>query len=266
MDVISSIIVQMYNKISIQYGSFFDNYQKTTGDVWKLVDFEQKNQDSGCFLVIIKKLGGLHPFVMELAESLLCYAPLSRECIAEIERRCTLVYLKSGEEILRQDDVCDNFYINRTAIMRVSHTTDNKEHTILFGTDGDIYTSLHSWVAGEPSPFSLTAVGEAEVWELSYTSMRHLLARYPEMTNWLLQLSLAQLYGLERRYLGFCSNNTEERLRNFLDKVDPKFKRMPGKKMMRHIPLKYIASYLGVAQATLSRLRAKILRDTRSNQ
>lgn len=203
---------------------------------------------------------------MELAESLLCYAPLSLECLAEIERRCTLVYLKSGESILRQDDVCDSFFINRTAIMRVSHTTDHKEHTILFGTDGDIYTSLHSWVKGEPSPFSLTAVGEAEVWQLSYTAMRQLLSRYPEMTNWLLQLSLAQLYGLERRYLSYCSNNTEERLRNFLDKVDPKFKRMPGKKMVQRIPLKYIASYLGVTQETLSRLRAKLLRDMRSKQ
>ena len=203
---------------------------------------------------------------MELAESLLCYAPLSLECLAEIERRCTLVYLKSGESILRQDDVCDSFFINRTAIMRVGHTTDHKEHTILFGTDGDIYTSLHSWVKGEPSPFSLTAVGEAEVWQLSYTAMCQLLSRYPEMTNWLLQLSLAQLYGLERRYLSFCSNNTEERLRNFLDKVDPKFKRMPGKKMVQRIPLKYIASYLGVAQETLSRLRAKLLRDMRSKQ
>lgn len=102
--------------------------------------------------------------------------------------------------------MCDNFYVNRTGIMRVCHESDGKEHSILFGTEGD---------------------------------------------------------GLERRYLSFCSNNTEERLRTFMYNVDPKFKRMPGRKMVQHVPLKYIASYLGVAQATLSRLRAKIVRGDR---
>lgn len=78
-----------------------------------------------------------------------------------------------------------------------------------------------------------------------------------------LNFSFYLLNGLERRYLSFCSNNTEERLRTFMYNVDPKFKRMPGRKMVQHVPLKYIASYLGVAQATLSRLRAKIVRGDR---
>lgn len=159
--------------------------------------------------------------------------------------------------------MCDNFYVNRTGIMRVCHESDGKEHSILFGTEGDIYTSLHSWMAGERSPFSLVAVGEAEVYSISYATMRRVLADFPEAVNWFLQLSLQQLYGLERRYLSFCSNNTEERLRTFMYNVDPKFKRMPGRKMVQHVPLKYIASYLGVAQATLSRLRAKIVRGDR---
>ena len=159
--------------------------------------------------------------------------------------------------------MCDNFYVNRTGIMRVCHESDGKEHSILFGTEGDIYTSLHSWVAGERSPFSLIAVEEAEVYSISYATMRRVLADFPEAVNWFLQLSLQQLYGLERRYLSFCSNNTEERLRTFMYNVDPKFKRMPGRKMVQHVPLKYIASYLGVAQATLSRLRAKIVRGDR---
>lgn len=80
--------------------------------------------------------------------------------------------------------MCDNFYVNRTGIMRVCHESDGKEHSILFGTEGDIYTSLHSWVAGERSPFSLVAVGEAEVYSISYATMRRVLADFPEAVNW----------------------------------------------------------------------------------
>lgn len=204
---------------------------------------------------------------MELAEILYQYGALSAECVDEIKKNSTLEKLKASETLLQQGDMCDYFYFNRSGIMRVCHEEEGKEYTALFGSEGDIYTSLHSWFAGQVSPFSLISVEESEVFMVPYSAMRRVYSRFPEeMYAWTTRLCIEQLYALENRYLRSCHGTNEERLERFLLKNDSKSDILPGRKIAQRVPLKFIASYLGITQVTLSRIRRKISRSGEKQQ
>lgn len=198
---------------------------------------------------------------MELKEILLHYAPLPAECIWELERASELVRVEAGKTILAQGEKCNHWYFNRNGLTRVSYSEGNHETTFLFGSEGDIYTSLHTWFSGEVSPFTLSSIDETELYMVNYSTMRRQLAIQPEMARWLMTLYEGQLYSLERRFLKYNNRNATERFLELFGKDWPNLERVGGKTLAQRIPLKYIASYLGIKPETLSRLRKRLFCD-----
>lgn len=203
----------------------------------------------------------MKPQSMDLNEIFSHYGfkTLSKECMDAINKSAELIYVEKGEKVVSQGEVCSAFYLNRSGLMRVVMQRGKVEDTFMFGTTGDIYTSLHSWSLNEPSPFSLIAVEDSEVYVIGYASMRRLLTQFDELARWLLELCFAQLYSLERRYVMYSSNSAEERLKIFLSRDEVPTDRVSVKTMMQRVPLKHIASYLKITPETLSRLRRKLV-------
>lgn len=195
----------------------------------------------------------------ELREILSQNCVPSEALVRDLERYARLERFERGDVVLRQGEVCDDFVINRFGLFRVGNVTEDSEDTILFGTSGDVFTSLHSWYAGEPAIFSLSALEPSEAWLVSYARVRELLARYPEFKNWMLDLLTEQMFGFEKRYLFYNNKSAEERLLNFLKIQYGSLRRAPVKFISRTVPLKYIAQYLKITQSTLSRLRRKLV-------
>jgi len=75
-----------------------------------------------------------------------------------------MISVKKGQPVVRQGEVSNHFVFNRVGLFRVSHINGNTEDTVLFGSSGDVFTSLHSYYAGEPAIFTLSAVEDSEAW------------------------------------------------------------------------------------------------------
>lgn len=189
---------------------------------------------------------------------------LSQNCtpsdalVDDLEKAARLVHIPKGRDIVRQGEVCDDFVFIRRGLMRVSHTAGETEDTILFGTSGDVFTSLHSYHAHEPAVFSLITVEDAEVWLVSYANMKRILATHHDMLLWMHDLMIEQIYAFEKRYVFFSNKSAEERFVNFLLDRYGELRREPIKYISGIVPLKYIAQYLKITQSTLSRLRKKL--------
>lgn len=197
-----------------------------------------------------------------LREILSLHCTPSEECIREFENAAQLRKVARGEAVVRQGEPCDFFVFNRIGLMRVCNVTDGVEDTLLFGTSGDVYTSLHSYYAGEPSIYSLIAVVDSEVWTISYYKMQIISARFPEIVEWMKNLLIEQMYSFEKRYLFFNNKSAEERFLNFLRINSVSLRRAPIKYISSIVPLKYIAQYLKITPSTLSRLRKKLVSST----
>ncbi len=180
-----------------------------------------------------------------------------------MEKVARLVSVEKGQYVVRQGSVCGDFVFNRRGLFRVCNVTDGVEDTILFGTSGDVFTSLHSYYAHEPSIFSLMAVEDSEVWLISYAEMRELEEKHPVLISWMRGLLIEQTYSFEKRYIFFSSKSAEERFLNFLRMSSGTLRRTSVKYISGIVPLKYIAQYLKITQSTLSRLRKKLVSSDR---
>ncbi len=187
------------------------------------------------------------------------YCTPSEELVRDFENAARLVHVEKGKAVVHQGEICEDFVLNKRGLFRVSNVTDGIEDTVLFGTSGDVFTSLHSFYANEPSIFSLIALEDSEAWLVSYRMMRQLQSRHPALIMWLHNLMIEQLYGFEKRYLFFNNKSAEERFLNFMRIHSVSLRRTSVKLISSVVPLKYIAQYLKITQSTLSRLRRKTL-------
>jgi len=193
-----------------------------------------------------------------LRQVLTQYCDPTDTLVKDFEDAARLVCVKKEEALVRQGELCTDFIINRCGLFRVSNVTDGKEDTILFGTSGDVFTSLHSYYAGEPAIFSLVAVEDSEAWLVGYDDMRRLEAAHPVMIKWMRDLLVEQMFAFEKRYLSFNNKTAEERLLNFMRICSGNLRRVSVRYISGIVPLKYIAQYLKITQSTLSRLRNKL--------
>ena len=187
------------------------------------------------------------------------YCTPSEELVRDFEDAARFVKVEGGQAVVRQGEVCSDLVLNRMGLFRVSHVSDGVEDTILFGTSGDVFTSMHSFYAGEPSIFSLVAVEDSEAWLISYDDFRRLQQKYPMLIKWMCDLLIEQMYGFEKRYLFFTNKSAEDRFQNFLRIHSASLRRTSVKYISSIVPLKYIAQYLKITQSTLSRLRKKLV-------
>ncbi len=187
------------------------------------------------------------------------YVDASEESIAALEDAVRLVPVARGEAVVKQGTVCSDIVINRRGLFRVSNITDGVEDTLLFGSGGDVFTSVHSFFMGEPSIFSLVAVDDSEAWLLDYKKFHELSDRYPELVRWMRDLLVEQMYCFEKRYLFFNNKSAEDRFLNFLRINCGSLRRPAVEYITRIVPLKYIAQYLKITPSTLSRLRRKLV-------
>lgn len=195
---------------------------------------------------------------MELKDILLHYGPLSGRCVEHICRESELRYFSPSQAIVEEGRRCGHIFFNKNGLTRVHRETEKGDSTLLFGSEGDVYTSPSSWFAGEASPYSLSAILDTETYALPYESLRRLQETHPEVNAWMLGLSMGQLYVLERKAAVNTDLKAEERVRVFFFEIH-NWTTWPYSDIWSKVPLKYIASYLGMTPETLSRIRRRLL-------
>jgi len=172
--------------------------------------------------------------------------------VADIDSAAKLQKVRGGEAIIRQGEKSTQIFFIRSGIFRVSFLNDGGEHTICFGTAGDIFCSMHAFYTGEPAQFGFEAIEDSEVYALSIAKFKEIAERHNDLNLYLKNLLVEQLYALEWRYVHLGTGDALSRYETFVKlRAD----------IVSRIPIKYIAQYLNIRPETLSRIRAKSLRN-----
>ncbi|WP_422106501.1 Crp/Fnr family transcriptional regulator [Winogradskyella sp.] len=171
----------------------------------------------------------------------------TEEEITEIYDKLTLVLFEKGEFLLKQNHICNQYFFIESGSVRLYYWKNDKEYTVWLGTEGQIFTELDSYLNQTPALVSIESMEKSQVYVIT-KEKSNALARKSSAYNTLLRRTVEEAFAnMSRNIISFQSEDATER-----------YLRVEAEKnWLNKYPLKYISSFIGVTQSSLSRLRAK---------
>jgi CRP-like cAMP-binding protein len=179
---------------------------------------------------------------------------LPTETQREINNITSHRHLPKHTSLLSNGEVCKEFHFLAKGIARVFYYKEGKDVTAWFAAEQGIVSAIDSLFTGHPSMYNIELLEDSEVYSLQYNKMEGIFERHP-ITERLGRILVTQNYLLldERMKLfAFCT--AEERYERLLQQLPDIFQR---------VKLGLIASYLGITQEHLSRIRAGFRKTSR---
>lgn len=161
-------------------------------------------------------------------------------------------FVKKGEVLLKSGSRGgDAFYVVSGCLRSYITDSKGKEHIYLFAPEDWIISDLEFNKTRGSAILNIDAVEDSEVKRISIS----LFTTIPDSDRPLVEEALNKLhnriYSLQKRVIELLSYSAEERYAEFI-------KTYPN--LHSRVPLKMIASYLGVTPESLSRVRKELIR------
>ncbi|MDN3665776.1 Crp/Fnr family transcriptional regulator [Algibacter miyuki] len=150
------------------------------------------------------------------------------------------INVKKGDILQRKGDISTKIYIVESGLLR-SYTIDDKgkEHIYMFGPENWLVTD--NCAPNTPCQLFIDALENSII---NVTSKEELLKESPDLDSLLRRLNIMQ-----NRIIMLMSSNAKERYEHFI-------KTYPN--ITQRVPLKLVASYLGITPESLSRVRHEL--------
>jgi CRP-like cAMP-binding protein len=158
--------------------------------------------------------------------------------------------LSPGESLLLPDAVWRNLWWIERGCLRMYYLDRNgRESNKNFFVDDELLWPITPALAGESAGFHLEAVAACTLWELPWAAWQHAMERHPAWIACERRALLALLDEKMRREREFLQRSATER---YVDLIESR----PD--WAERIPLRHIASFLGITDVALSRIRRRL--------
>jgi len=156
--------------------------------------------------------------------------------------------LSKGHTLLQEGKIAPRlcFIINGSA--RTFYYHDGKDITSWIYREGQLVTSWGSYYSRRPAHENVELVEDSTVCSILFEDLQKLYLRYPKMQEFGRRIAEEQIVFLDYFYKGFFFITAKE-------KYDLLLSTFPD--VTQRVNLGHIASYLGISQETLSRIRKK---------
>ncbi|NQY31287.1 MAG: Crp/Fnr family transcriptional regulator [Flavobacteriaceae bacterium] len=189
---------------------------------------------------------------IEITESIFehfeTFIPLSENLKSELEKRLKHIVFKKGETVLNANQICTESYFINKGILRTYFLKDGKEISEYFCGIDEWVNSPKSFMQRKKDIYYIDAIENTEAYLINVNDLVYLFDNFPEMERYA-RLSMGSVFGhLMERITSMRFTSAKERYNHFQKTYSAIYHR---------IPLGMVASYLGITQETLSRIRAE---------
>ncbi|ASU32526.1 Crp/Fnr family transcriptional regulator [Mucilaginibacter xinganensis] len=162
----------------------------------------------------------------------------------------TFKKLRKRQYLLQAGDVCKYMAFVEKGLLR-SYNVDDKgdEHMNMFALEGWWTSDMHSFFTGEKAVINIDAIEDAEVLMISPEAFEEMTLKVPKMDRYFRILFQNSLFTKERRLISSVTHTAEEKYTSLIES---------NPALVQRVPQNLIASYLGLAPETLSRIRKNI--------
>ncbi|NLR79527.1 Crp/Fnr family transcriptional regulator [Chitinophaga eiseniae] len=176
--------------------------------------------------------------------------PVDRFDIDLIENYFEPVAVNKNVVLEREDKIANHLYFVNSGFVRVYHLENGEEITTHINCQLNFITSFNSFITATPAQDNVESITPCELLRIS---KKHLDALYQQSEKW----------------TKFCKKIYEQSL-TFNEQRMKDILTLPAEKrylkliatqpeVIRNVPLQYIASYIGIKPASLSRIRRQVI-------
>lgn len=187
----------------------------------------------------------MHPF----RKYILNYTHIPLEDWQIIEFLLTKREYRKGEVILEEGKVCKHVYFLETGFLRFYVNMDGEEVSKFFTKPPYCFTSQRSFNKSIPAKESIATLEDSRVWEITKSDSDKLL-KLESWSTFTRELVQEVQFFTEQILVEIQNQTAEERYIKLVE---------GGSYLLEKVPLKHLASYLGIAPQSLSRIRKKYM-------
>ncbi|GFD93979.1 cAMP-binding protein [Alteromonas sp. KUL156] len=188
--------------------------------------------------------------IMEQIKTLLqSFADISEKDSNYFCSKLQKVTLQKKEIVLTKGTTENYLSFVETGILRLFIPKIENDITFGFVFKNSFISAYDSFLTQTPSEYSIETLTPTILWRLSFNDLEDIYQN-TSIGNEVGRKNAENLFLLKsKRELSLLNNTPEERYLNL-------FQERP--ELIQHIPLKYIASYIGITPQALSRIRKRI--------
>ena len=174
------------------------------------------------------------------------YNPLSKKAEQAISEISSIVTIKKNKDLQPIGHTCKTIYFIKKGVARIYYFKDGIDITESFFFENSIIARVESLFTGKPSRKAIQILEDAEIIAINADKLFKLYDTFPEIERLFRKIFEAAYVDTVNRIEGMQFHSAEERYNALLDQAPTVLKR---------VALKYVASYLGITQVSLSRIR-----------
>jgi CRP-like cAMP-binding protein len=174
------------------------------------------------------------------------YNPLSKEAEQAIVDISSIVTIRKNQDLQPIGHTCKTIYFINKGIARIYYFKDELEITEGFFFENCIIARVESLFTGKPSRKAIQILEDAEIIAINANGLFKLYDAFPEIERLFRKIFEAAYVETVNRIEGMQFHSAEERYNALLHEAP---------NVLMKVPLKYVASYLGITQVSLSRIR-----------
>lgn len=174
---------------------------------------------------------------------------LSESSLREILIGFKVLTLKKHQILVEENQVCPYFCYVESGILQHAILVEAEEKTTYLALRNSVTSSLNSFLNKIPSRKSIKALVDSQLWVADWETFDHLLQNNPVFQEFYHNLIQKQIMLIDDYRIDLLTLTPEERYKKLLA-TEPK--------LLQEVPLHYLASFLGISNRHMSRIRKNI--------
>ena len=171
---------------------------------------------------------------------------VTRENLEMIAEQFEAVEFAKNEYLLKEGKISGYFFLEEGFMRAFTFDAEGNEITTYFFTQGRVVFEPSSMFLHTPSTENIQAVTHCRGYLTNFCKLDHLFHSIPEFREFGRAMLVREYVAYKQHTLAMINKTAEERYASLIEN---------GKEIFMHAQLKHIASFLGMTDTSLSRIR-----------
>lgn len=159
------------------------------------------------------------------------------------------ITLQKGHILFGAGKIGRSVYFIKKGIVRAYLFQHDTEVTFWFGREGDTIISMKNYVENKPGYENIELLEDCILYRIKSSDLQNLFIQDIHIANWGRRFAETELIKVEERLISRQFSMAANRYKDLL---------INSPDLVQRVQLSHIASYLGITQVSLSRIRSEI--------